>query len=85
MNELEAELAAVIVEALSLEDVSAADIDPQAPLFNEGLGLDSVDALELAIAIHKKYGVKVSADDPSVRSAFESLRALAAYIAERRG
>ena len=84
MKELEKELAALIVEALALHDVSPGDIDPDTPLFNEGLGLDSVDALELAMAIHKKYGVQIKADDPGVRDTFQSLRHLAAHIEERR-
>lgn len=81
MNELERELAGLIVESLALHDVQADDIDPEAPLFNEGLGLDSVDALELAMAIHKKYGVQIKADDPSVRDTFQSVRRLAQFIA----
>jgi acyl carrier protein len=65
--------------------VKAKEIDPTLPLFNEGLGLDSVDALELAIAIHKRYGVQIKADDPSVRETFRSLRSLAAHVEAQRG
>ena len=84
MTELEAEVGTLIIDALSLEDVTIADIDPDAPLFNDGLGLDSVDALELSIAIHRKYGVKVQADDPNIKQTFESLRALASFISGQR-
>ena len=60
---LEREVAELIVEALNLEDVKPAEIDPEAALFREGLGLDSIDALELALAISKKYGFKLQSDD----------------------
>jgi acyl carrier protein len=80
MTHLEQELAALIVESLALHDVNPADLDRDTPLFNEGLGLDSVDALELAMAVHKKYGVQVKADDPSVRDTFHSIGSLAAHI-----
>ncbi len=80
MNELELEVATLIVDALALRDVQPKDIDPTMPLFNGGLGLDSVDALELAMAVHKKYGVQIKADDPSVRETFQSLRSLTAHI-----
>jgi len=84
MNELEQQLATLIVESLALHDVNPGDIDPESPLFNEGLGLDSVDALELAMAVHKTFGVQIKADDPSVRQTFQSIRSLASYIAETR-
>ena len=80
MTDLEHELAALIVESLALHDVNPADLDRDTPLFNEGLGLDSVDALELAMAVHKKYGVQIKADDPSVRDTFHSIGSLAAHI-----
>lgn len=85
MTHLERELAALIVESLALHDVNPADLDRDTPLFNEGLGLDSVDALELAMAVHKKYGVQVKADDPSVRDTFHSIGSLAAHIELARG
>ena len=84
MEELHQELASLIVESLSLHDVKPEDIDPDKPLFNEGLGLDSVDALELAMAIHKKYGVQIQADDPKVRETFQSIRHLAAFVDKTR-
>ena len=81
---LERELAEMLVEVLHL-DQAAAEIDPDAPLFgDQGLGLDSIDILEIAVAISKKYGFKLRSDDPDNDRIFGSLRALAAHIAERR-
>ena len=81
----ERELADMLVEVLHLE-MSAGDIDPEAPLYgDQGLGLDSIDILEMAVAISKKYGFKLRSDDPDNDRIFASLRALAAHIAERRG
>lgn len=82
--ELEIEIKDLIVEALMLDDVTAAEIDSEAALFVEGLGLDSIDALELAIAIDKKYGVKIKAEDESTRDVFRSVRSLAAHVAKSR-
>jgi acyl carrier protein len=82
---LERELAELMVEVLHLE-VPAGEIDPVAPLYgDQGLGLDSIDILEIAVAISKKYGFKLRSDDPDNDRTFGSLRALAAHIAERRG
>lgn len=82
---LERELADMLVEVLHLE-VPAGDIDPLARLYgDQGLGLDSIDILEIAVAISKKYGFKLRSDDPDNDRIFGSLRALAAHIAERRG
>jgi acyl carrier protein len=81
---LERELAGMLVEVLHLE-MPASDIDPAAPLYgDQGLGLDSIDILEIAVAISKKYGFKLRSDDPDNDRIFGSLRALAAHIAERR-
>lgn len=77
---LEQEIKELIVEALLLDDVAPSEIDSEAPLFVEGLGLDSIDALELAIAIDKKYGVKLKAEDESTRQVFSSVRALADHV-----
>lgn len=82
---LEDELKRLIVESLGLTDVTPEKIDPTAPLFGEGLGLDSIDALELAIAIQKKWGVKTKSDDAQNKAIFASVRSLAKYIAERGG
>jgi len=77
---LEQEVKELIIEALQLEDMSAADIDTDAPLFVEGLGLDSIDALELGVALQKKYGISLSADSADTRRHFASVRALAAMV-----
>jgi len=76
----EREVAELIVEALNLEDISAAEIEPEAPLFREGLGLDSIDALEIAMAISQKYGFQLRSDDPDNASIFSTLRQLALHI-----
>ncbi|HEX7381448.1 MAG TPA: phosphopantetheine-binding protein [Nevskiaceae bacterium] len=87
MTEDERELATVLVEALQLEDKDPATIDPQQALFGEydkSWGLDSIDALEIALAVRQKYGVEMRAEDDETRSAFASLHALSAYIATHR-
>lgn len=76
-------LAQLITTALNL-DVPAAEIDPAAPLYNEGLGLDSIDILEVALVISKTYGVKVRSDDENNAQIFSSLRALSSHIQEHR-
>lgn len=80
----ERELAELLIEALNLEDVEAASIDPAAPLFGDGLGLDSIDALELALAISKQYGFQLRSDSDENRSIFASLRALSAHIEQHK-
>jgi acyl carrier protein len=84
VQELEHEIKELIISALSLEDISAADIDASAPLFGEGLGLDSIDALELGLALQKQYGVSLSADSEETRRHFGSVQALAAFVASHR-
>ena len=84
---LETEVAELIIEAVNLEDVEASDIAPEAPLFREedgGLGLDSIDALEIALAISKKYGFQLRSDDENNARIFQSLRSLATHIAAHR-
>ncbi|MET3132934.1 acyl carrier protein [Oxalobacteraceae bacterium GrIS 1.11] len=81
---LEQEVKELIIDVLQLEDIGAADIDTDAPLFVEGLGLDSIDALELGVALQKKYGISLSADSEDTRRHFGSVRALAALIASNR-
>ena len=83
-NSLEQDIKALIVTTMSLEDVAADDIDTEAPLFNEGLGLDSIDALELALAISKKYGFQLRSDNDENRQIFASLRALSAHVEQHR-
>jgi acyl carrier protein len=80
----EAALAEMLVESLNLEGVAAAGIDPEAALFGEGLGLDSIDALELALAISKTYGFQLRSDSEENRRIFASLRALSAYIEQHK-
>jgi acyl carrier protein len=77
-------LAQLIVDSLNLENVTPAGIDPAAPLFGGELGLDSIDALELALAVSKRYGVQLHSDNPDNRQVFGSLRALSAHIEAQR-
>ncbi len=79
----EAEIAGLMVEVLNL-DTGPDEIDPDAPLYGEGLGLDSIDMLEISLAIGKRYGVELRADDDDSRMVFASLRRLARHVAERR-
>ncbi|HTP74401.1 MAG TPA: phosphopantetheine-binding protein [Burkholderiaceae bacterium] len=80
---LESELAAALVQVLNL-DVQADAIDPRASLFNEGLGLDSIDVLELALEVSQRYGFQLRADDENNHAIFQSLRTLAAHVAQHR-
>jgi acyl carrier protein len=84
MNELIDELRELIVTTLDLEEVAPDDIDPEAPLFGEGLGLDSIDALELGVAIQKRYRIQMEAEAGANREHFSSVAALARFIASRR-
>ena len=77
---LEQEVKDLIIDVLQLEDISAADIDTDAALFVNGLGLDSIDALELGVALQKRYGISLSADSEDTRRHFASVRTLAALI-----
>ena len=80
----ERQLADLLVESLNLEGVDAAGIDPEAPLFGDGLGLDSIDALELALAISKQYGFQLKSDSDENRRIFGSLRALSAHVEQHK-
>ena len=80
----EQELALLIVESLNLEGVRPGDIELDARLFGEGLGLDSLDMLELSLAIDQKYGVKLRSDDPDNEKIFASLRSLSQYVEAHR-
>lgn len=84
MNSLENELKEMIIESLDLEDIGVEDIDSKEPLFNEGLGLDSIDALELGLAIRKKYNVRIDAEQSDVVKIFASVAALADFIESER-
>lgn len=79
LNTTEQELAGVLVNSLNL-DVAVEDIEPEAPLFGEGLGLDSIDALEIAMELSRRYGMQLRSDDPDNERIFSSLRALAAHV-----
>ncbi|WP_343231537.1 phosphopantetheine-binding protein [Thermomonas sp.] len=81
MQALESEIKQLIISALSLEGVSENDIDASAPLFGEGLGLDSIDALELGLALQKRYGLTLAADSQETRQHFSSVGALAKLVA----
>jgi acyl carrier protein len=81
---LEREVASMIVSTLNLDSVTPEQIDPAAPLFGAGLGLDSIDALELALEISKRYGFQLRSDDEDNRRIFASLANLAAYIEKNR-
>ncbi|MEO1202141.1 MAG: phosphopantetheine-binding protein [Pseudomonadota bacterium] len=83
-SDFEKEVAELIVESLNLEDVEPSEIDPEEPLFGDGLALDSIDALELALAITQKYSVQLKADDANIKEVFSSLRSLSAYVDEHR-
>lgn len=83
MNELHQELKAFIIETMNLEDVTPADIGDDTPLFaDEGLGLDSIDALELVLALKKKYGIVIEANDEASRQHLRSVSALAELLAK---
>lgn len=73
-------IAQLLVDALNLEGINASEIDPNAPLFGDGLGLDSIDALEIALAISQKFGVQMQADDEQTRKAFSTLASLTEFV-----
>lgn len=83
MEQLKAELKQLIINSLELEDISADDIDDAAPLFVDGLGLDSIDALELGLAIKKRYNIKIDANEKQTQQHFASINNLAAYIMQQ--
>ena len=85
MSETERNLKKLIVEALKLEDIAPEEIDPEEPLFGSGLGLDSIDALELGVAIRKQYGIKFETVNDDVKAHFASVRSLARFIDSQRG
>jgi acyl carrier protein len=78
------ELASLVVESLNLEGVDADQIDLTAPIFGDGLGLDSLDMLEISLVIQQRYGVKLKAEDPQNEAIFASLQSLAAHVATAR-
>lgn len=84
LSTLEKEVAQLIIDTLNLEDIEAGEIVPEDALFRDGLGLDSIDALELALAISRQYGVQLRSDDEDNARIFSSLRALSKHIEENR-
>lgn len=80
MDDLKQQIKKLIISSLELEDIKPENIDDSEPLFKEGLGLDSVDALELGIALKKKFGFQLSADNAENKKYFASVNALATYI-----
>lgn len=80
MSNLHTEIKQLIIESLGLEDMTADDITADMTLFGEGLGLDSVDALELGLAIQKRFGIKIDADAKDTRSHFANVASLAAFV-----
>ena len=84
MLQLEQEIKELIISSLALEDITPQDIDSAAPLFVDGRGLDAIDALELGLALQKKYGVSMSADSEQTRQHFSSVNALVAFVSGHR-
>lgn len=84
MTQLENELKQMIIDTLNLEDLSPDDIDTDAPLFGDGLGLDSIDALELGVAMQKKYGIKINSEAEETKQHFASVHNLALLIKQSR-
>ena len=84
MDELKQEIKKLIISSVELEDLTVDDIKDEAPLFGDGLGLDSIDALEIGVALKKKFNVRFSAEDKENRKHFASVNALAEYVAANR-
>ena len=85
MSDLKLEIKRLIIEVLALEDVKPEDIADDAPLFGEGLGLDSIDALELGIALRKRYQLKLQANDAGMKEYFRSVSSLCLLVERQRG
>ncbi len=83
-NPLHEELKDLIVETLQLEDVTAAEIETDAPLFNDGLGLDSIDSLEIAMVLEERYGAVLDDDPDANREIFHNVRSLGKFVTENR-
>ncbi len=84
MDNLITEIKMLLIDSLNLEDISPDDIDTEAPLFVEGLGLDSIDALELGVALQRRYGLSLSSDSAETRQHFTSIAALATFVTTNR-
>lgn len=85
MRPLEDEIKTVIIDSLDLEDISIDDIETEEPLFGDGLGLDSIDALELGLALKKTFDIKLDSDSEESKKHFYSVRTLADFIQQQRG
>lgn len=85
LEELERHLKQLVVSALNLEDIAPEQIGSEEPLFGEGLGLDSIDGLELGMAIRKAYNVKIETVNEETRKIFRSIRSIAQFIAAQKG
>lgn len=84
MNDLHNEIKQMIIDSLDLEDIDVTDIDSDAPLFIDGLGLDSIDALEIGLALQKRYDIKLKSDSDETRQHFSSVSALASLVEQNR-
>ena len=84
MNNLEREIKELIIQALNLEDITIDDISSEEPLFIDGLGLDSIDALELGIALQKKYSIKIETQDKNIKKYFFSVKTIAEFVGTTR-
>jgi acyl carrier protein len=84
-DDLELDIKRLIVTALGLEDLRPEDIDSEEPLFGSGLGLDSIDGLELGMALRKTYGLKIESANEEVREHFASVRTIARFVASQKG
>ena len=84
LSEFEARIKEIVVDALHLEDVTPTEIQSEEPLFGEGLGLDSIDALELASALEREFGIRISASKGDMKAVFHSVRSLATFVMQAR-
>ncbi len=84
MSDLKVELKQLIINELDLEDIEVSDINDDEPLFVEGLGLDSIDALELGLILKKHYSIKIDANSEEIKQHFSSINALSAFITQSR-
>ncbi len=83
MDKLHTEIKQLIIDTLGLEDITPEDIDAEAPLFGDGLGLDSIDALELGVALKKRFGLVLTSNDPAIKDHFRSVDSLAHLISSQ--
>jgi len=84
MSNLEIEIKELIIQSLNLEDIGVEDIDSEEPLFIDGMGFDSIDALELGVALQKKYGIKIESQDEDIKQHFFSVKTIAEFVGKKR-